>query len=269
VTITTIAESKAITLKLNSASASSIIPVFSSAAFSTGYQILSQNIFIKNLKAYAKIASLDPINLPNFELEDTETDKLYKTLDVEWGSPRKQLNLYISNTDPVDWNLIGSISLLNPSGYPYRMYNLMDLYTDNLAIELGDNGQIGVQIQDVGYGLLTGSDLVTIHGSRLREIVVEDNPAPITGNTPFGQTIGTSSTVVLSANSSRKYALFVNESFSKVYLNFGETASLGQGIPIFPGGGTYELYIKDTPYYGAISAIATADNTTLTGTESV
>jgi hypothetical protein len=52
---------------------------------------------VKNLKAHAKINSLPPIKLPDFQLEDSETDKLYKTLDIEWGSARKQLNLYISD----------------------------------------------------------------------------------------------------------------------------------------------------------------------------
>lgn len=142
------------------------------------HKIISFNCFIKNLKAYASIKSLDEVSLPNFNLDDSATDKLYKTLDVEWKSPRKQIALYIANqsdTTPSgeNWYKVGSLSLLNPSGYPYRVYNLMDLFTDALAIELGDNGKIGIKIEDVGYGLLDSTDAVTIHGSYSEEVFVE------------------------------------------------------------------------------------------------
>jgi hypothetical protein len=123
VTITTFNKAKTIVKSLDSTTGQNIVPIFSNTL--TGNypgSIISVNAFIKNLKAHAKISSLAPIKVPNFHLEDSETDKLYKTLDIEWGSPRKQLNLYISDND-IDWYQIGAISLLNPSGYPYRIYN--------------------------------------------------------------------------------------------------------------------------------------------------
>lgn len=139
-----------------------------------GYTVVSFNTFIKNLKVFTSIESLPEALLPNFTLEDSETDKVYKTLDIEWKSPRKQLNLYISND--ADWLQVGSISMLNPAGYPFRVYNLLDLFTDNLALELGENSRIGVQVQNVGFGLLDAADKVTIHGSYVEEIFV-DSPA--------------------------------------------------------------------------------------------
>lgn len=151
-----------------------IIPIYQNNGltlgheFLPGYEIISYNCFIKNLKAYAAIRSLDAVTPPKFELTDSDTDKLYKTLDVEWKSPRKQLKAYISAGG--DWAEVGAVSLLNPYGYPYRIYTLMDLYTDNLALELGDNSKIGIQMQNVGYGLLEEADSVTIHGSYVEEI---------------------------------------------------------------------------------------------------
>lgn len=143
-----------------------------------GHTIINFNSFVKNLKAFARIASLPEAPLPSFSLEDSQTDKLYKTLDVEWKSARKQLNLYISTGD--DWSQVGSISMLNPYGYPFRIYTLLDLFTDNLALELGENGKIGVQVQDVGYGLLTAQDSVTIHGSYVEEIFASYENKPDT-----------------------------------------------------------------------------------------
>ncbi|WP_009631017.1 hypothetical protein [Synechocystis sp. PCC 7509] len=171
------------------ANSSSIVTIYENTGLTVGdtlianHKIISFNCFIKNLKAFASIHSLAEVALPDFDLDDSATDKLYKTLNVEWGSARKQITLYISNQlntspDGSGWYKVGSLSLLNPSGYPYRIYNLMDLFTDNLAIELGDNGKIGIQIEDVGYGLLDATDTVTIHGSYSEEIFVQ-TPDPI------------------------------------------------------------------------------------------
>ena len=261
-TISTFNKAKTIVKSLDFLTGQNIVPIFSNTL--TGSypgQITSVNAFVKNLKAHAKISSLAPVKLPNFQLEDSETDKLYKTLDVEWGSARKQLSLYISDNQ-TDWYQIGAISLLNPSGYPYRIYNLMDLFTDNLAIELGENGRIGVQIQDVGYGALQTGDIVTVHGSYVQEIAT-DNNAIIQNTADFEELIDIESTVVLTANPSRKYVAITNNGENSIYLNLGATATLGKGIYLNPAG-SFDL---DKPYLGAISAIAQDDISSVSGVE--
>lgn len=160
-----------------------------------GYKIVSFNSFIKNLKIFANVESLAEANLPDIQIEDSSAQKIQKVLDIEWKSPRKQLNLYISNSTRVDidqwgqpmaptniWQQVGSVSLLNPSGYPFRTYNIMDFFTDNLALELGDNSKIGIQVQDVGYGLLTLQDKVTVHGSYTEEFFLKSDDPPININ---------------------------------------------------------------------------------------
>ena len=182
-TISSINQVRTISLPLTANQGSSILEVYATnqlvvgSDFVPGYKIVGFNCFLKNLKAFASLQSLEEAPLPDFQLGDSDTEKLIKTLDVEWKSPRKQLNLYISSSD--NWLLVGSVSMLNPYGYPFRVYNLMDLLTDNLAAELGENSKIGVQIQDVGYGLLTDSDRVTIHGSYTEEFFLE-SPDPQT-----------------------------------------------------------------------------------------
>ena len=164
------------------ASTSNVVTIYESNGltvgneFFSGHTIVSFNAFIKNLKVFASISSLETAPLPDFKVTDSQTQKLVKTLDIEWGSPRKQLNLFIG-TQGSNWLQVGSISLLNPYGYPYRVYNLLDLFTDNLALELGENSKIGVAIQNVGHGLLADQDSVTIHGSYVEEIFVKfDDP---------------------------------------------------------------------------------------------
>jgi len=185
-TVTNISRVQSIALKLPAAD-NSIITVYSNTTLSVNsefmpnYTIVSVSCFIKNLKVFASVSSLSEAPLPDFALDDSATTKLTKTIDVEWKSPRKQLNLYITNVKTPtlnNWLQIGSVSLLNPYGYPFRVYNLMDLFTDNLALELGENGKIGVQVEDVGYNLLTDDDKVTIHGSYVEEIFVQSPDLP-------------------------------------------------------------------------------------------
>lgn len=173
----TINRVKTITLPLSSNDESSIVTIYENSPsrirqeLVPDYEIVSVNTFVKNLKVFAKIESIPEAALPNFELTDSETQKLYKTLDIEWKSPRKQLELFISSDDS-DWYPVGFVSLLNPYGYPYRVYNLMDLFTDNLALELGENSKIGIKAENVGHGFLAPEDKVTIHGSYVEEIVL-------------------------------------------------------------------------------------------------
>lgn len=187
-TIANISRVKSIVVPITASNASKIVTIYQhptditiGSEFLEAGKVISFNCFIKNLKAFAKIASIPEAPLPDIQLEDSSAEKIHKVLDVEWKSARKQMNLFIATSNS-DWQQVGSVSLLNPAGYPFRVYNLMDLFTDNLALELGDNSKIGIAMQEVGYGVLTGQDKVTIHGSYTEEIFVKSNEPPININ---------------------------------------------------------------------------------------
>lgn len=267
--ISTISQVRPIVLHLNSSTTADVIPIFEDEPFIIeNGSVLSENIFIKNLKAHTKISSLAPSPLPDIGIEDSATQATYKALDIEWASPRKQLNLLISAGDN-QWFPIGSISLLNPMGYPYRIHNLMDLYTDNLAIELGLNGRLGVQLQNVGTGLLTGNDEVTIHGSYLKEIIIDDSPQSITHSEDFSVSVQGNDSVVLAANPNRKYVILINNSIHQIYLNLGENSQAGQGIILKPEGGSYEFYTSIIKYKGVITASTYGSVAQITGIEAI
>lgn len=267
--IVTIQEVKPIVLNLNSSSTASVYPIFEYVPFNLeNATVISENIFIKNLKAYAKITSLAPAQLPDISIQDSQIQATYKTLNAEWISERKQLNLLIKAGNS-QWFPVGSISLLNPSGYPYRTHNLMDLYTDNLAIELGKTGLLGVQLQNVGTGLLTGNDEITIHGSYVKEIVIEDSPKAITNSNAFAVSIEGNHCTVLAPNPNRKYVLLVNDSPEDIYLNLGTTSEAGEGILIKSNGGSYELFTSVINYKGIITASTLGLIAQLSGIESI
>jgi hypothetical protein len=54
-------------------------------------------------------------------------------------------------------------------------------------------------------------------------------------------TVGTSSITALESNTSRKYALFINDSDTAIYLEIGGAASLNAGIRLNADGGSYEM----------------------------
>ncbi|AKG21245.1 hypothetical protein [Calothrix sp. 336/3] len=252
--ISTYQRVRQITQKLTSTTAGSLVDLMPSFTpdILPGLTVLSVNNFVKSLRAYARITSLPEITLPNFELTDSETDKLYKSLDVEWTSPRKQLDLLISQGST--WEVIGSVSLLNPSGYPYRSYNLQDLFTDNLAVELGENGKIGVQLKDVGTGLLTGTDTLTIYGSYSQEIIVSANSL-LSECFDDNVSINNTSTLVLPANNNRQYLSLTNIGENPCFLNLGISATIDAGIKLNPDG-NFEMTPSSGLWRGQISAIS-------------
>lgn len=135
------------------------------------FDIVSVNSFIKNFRAKSAIISLDETPLPDIGLTDSPTQKLYKALDTEWGSPRMQLDLLLG--DGMDWANIASLSLLNPNGYPYRSFNLLDLLTDDLALELGTNGKLGVRLINAGFGVFSPGDELSIFVTYVKEVVYQ------------------------------------------------------------------------------------------------
>jgi hypothetical protein len=147
--------------------------------FLPGYKLVSYNVFLKNYRAYASIKSLEEIALPVFELTDSETDKRDKILNTQWQSPRIHLDLLITNNNGNNWHQVGSIALYNPGGYPYQVYALFDLLTDNLIFELGQDSWLGIQVVNVGFGKLTNTDTITIHGSYTEELFLESKEPPI------------------------------------------------------------------------------------------
>ena len=83
-------------------------------------------------------------------------------------------------------------------------------------------------------------------------------------------TVLTTSTAVLSANATRRYALIVNDSDTVIYLSLGGTAVANTGIRLNANGGSYEMSPGlGNVYQGAITAICSATPKTLLVMEGV
>ncbi|MBD1925757.1 hypothetical protein H6F74_05600 [Trichocoleus sp. FACHB-90] len=219
-----------------------------------GLEAITVNTFLKNLKVYSEIRSTAEVPLPEFELTDTDTDRLAKTLIREWKGTRKQLNLHWG-VDDTPWMPIGSVSLINVLNYPFTIHNAMDLLTDNLAAEIGVRSRIGVSISDVGHGLLTDKDKVVIYGSYVTEwVTATARLKPIEFSNPFSHPVTSTSSVLLRPNAERKQFTIKNPDTNPCFLNFGNTAEQGRGI--FLGGkDAYEYNTDNYPYFGTVSVV--------------
>lgn len=82
--------------------------------------------------------------------------------------------------------------------------------------------------------------------------------------------VGTTSTTLLSSNTSRKYALLVNDSDEDVYIKLGATAVLNQGIRINANGGSYELSLGNGNLYtGSVNGICLSGSKKILVTEAL
>jgi|DewCreStandDraft_5_1066085.scaffolds.fasta_scaffold01244_29 hypothetical protein len=69
-----------------------------------------------------------------------------------------------------------------------------------------------------------------------------------------GVDVGTTSTQVLGARADRKYAIFINDSDTPIYLAFAATAQVGAGVRLAENGGFYEI-TWNNPITAAVWAI--------------
>lgn len=77
------------------------------------------------------------------------------------------------------------------------------------------------------------------------------------------------SAVALAANASRRYALFVNDSDTTMYLALGVAAAVNTGIRLNAAGGSFEMSeLAGNLYLGAVSVYC-ADGKSLLVTEGV
>ena len=167
-TIQELAVKQKVTVTLDPNSGSSVVPIFNYVPYSkAGYRLIDEYLEIEDLKATSWIYSLPPVPFPVFELEDSESKQLLTAINLEWKSPRIQLDIMVNIDGTLSWQRISAYSLLNSDPYPYREYSLGNHF-------LGNNSMLGLQIRNVGEGLLQnsvkGQDKVTAFGNLTRHI---------------------------------------------------------------------------------------------------
>ena len=116
------------------------------------------------------------------------------------------------------------------------------------------------RLKDVGISV----DAVTTAVGNIKTSSVITTPLAIEVDIGTGNT----SEAALAANASRVYALFVNNSDTKMYLRLGETSVDNEGIPLAANGGFYEI-IATNLYKGLVNVICASSGKRILVTEGV
>ncbi|MDZ7968751.1 MAG: hypothetical protein RM368_28000 [Nostoc sp. DedSLP03] len=250
----TIKQKIAITLDPNSGA--SVVPIFNYVPYSkTGYRLIDEYLEVENLRATSWIYSLPPVPFPVFELEDSESKQLLTAINLEWKSPRIQLDIVVGIDGTLNWQRIAAYSLLNSDPYPYREYSLG-------SHSLGNNSMLGLQIRAVGHGLLQnsakGQDKVTACANLVRHVIIEkltDTSVKIVNN------ITAIASTIVNSNANRKGITFFNSSNKNVFLDTVKGVSITSHLVKLEPGDYYEA--PSPLYTGAYYGIVESGNTAI------
>lgn len=148
-------------------------------------------------------------------------------------------------------------SFINGGGLGLGLVNLRN----SVGTECGITGnpwvtnihQWGGTNTTLGQKTMTASVPVVIASNQSTITVTLDKPTIAPLHT--APAIATTSTTALAANANRKYALFVNDSDTTIYLFLGTPAVVSQGIRLNARGGSYETMQIHNLYTGIVTAI--------------
>lgn len=250
------------------------------AAYKTRFGItettFNVNGFVDEIYCFAKLKnSLAEAPQINFLATDTKDDRTAKSVAYEWGPDNPRIELCVwtrknpgTSLNPTPWNLVGSVSLMNPSGHPWRRYRLLDLLTDNLGRKLGSNGQIGISLRDVGFGLIkSNEDVITIDGAYSQECVIFTATNPNIMYNNFNWILGTTRANLLETNEQRSAFNISNASLSQtLYIDYSPNVSSTVFTAALTPGQNHQGVAG---YRGVVSVIGSAANTKLLAREAI
>lgn len=263
-----IGENRNILSRLSATTGSAIVTLWQPKLVEASIPSISSNYsgFLNALRMRIAISSVAEQPLPSLEPEDSRAARAAALRDLEWKSPRKEIE-FLMKANGQDWISLFRVSLL--SREPYYAINCLEYLTKNADFLLGVDTWLGCRIRDAGYGLLAQADEVVIWGSVLEQVYV--TPQPVyrrASSRPFSVPVGNISTLLRAANLLRRGATIINSHpTSRLWLAIDAPAQVGSGLVLNPGGSALEVEELEK---GAIYAIFEEELTPypVTGVES-
>jgi hypothetical protein len=136
--------------------------------------------FITTLRLQVYLDSIAEIVFPIPEVGQDEAEISAIMRGVEAAAPKKQIAFFLRSSDSESIK-IGSINLVNRK--PYYTVDLLIYFTDAAAFDVGSDVILSAQFVNAGFGLLDGTDRVSLHGSAVEE---GENTAPSLNINIFG-----------------------------------------------------------------------------------
>lgn len=209
---------------------------------------VSARALVKSLTIRAAIKSLDEIDVPDFEFPGSQADRFIKNRDNTWTKARYQFDL-CKKVEGGEWREEVSLSLQNHKSTPYTSQHLLRHITQGIAMGVGEGTRIGIRFVDVGYGIPSPDDRITVFGEVHEECQVQSSR--LFTCEPRQWNIGGSKTTIDTANTTRKQILLINSGDTNVWVSRSDNAQVGVGLLIAPNG-----TLTVNSYSGVVTAIA-------------
>lgn len=248
-----VGENRNILTRLTATTGSTIVTLWQPKLVEASIPSISSSYsgFLNALRMRIAIKSVAEQPLPSLEPEDSRAARAVALRDLEWKSPRKEIE-FLMKTGTQDWVSLFAVSLLARD--PYYAINALEYMTKNADFLLGVDTRLGCRIRDAGYGLLAQADEVVIWGCVLEQVHV--TPQPVyrrLSSQTFSVAIAKTSTLLRPANLLRQSATIINShQTSRLWLAIDAPAAVGRGIVLNPGGSSWTIEERDK---GAIYAI--------------
>ena len=212
--------------------------------------------YLQSLRLKIACPSLAVADIPNMEPELTRAERIKIIRDLEWLSPRRELEILQRVGTTGEYFALGRISCLNRP--PFYSINLLQFLTDNADYPIGSGTTLAFRAKNAGHGLLAGADELIVYGGGVKESVQAE---PVTGRDPSlgnctSALVQVSTAAILAApdQPGRSYlAVSVQGgSGAQCWLGLGTKPKVGAGILLTGSGSSYEL----NNYYGSVYAIS-------------
>ena len=245
----------AITLDANSGA--TVHPLLTYTPFTlSGYRVITESLLLSNLIAITYIYSLPKVDFPVFELTDSDSQQLLAAINLEWKNARIQLDILLQTGTGNPFQRIVSYSLTNPDPYPYKQFTI-----DNQLLSATD--MLGLQIRNVGYGLLqnsvNGNDVVTVYADLTSTITIEKT---VDDASVIGNNITTTPATIVNGNVNRRGLTIFNNSNQTIYIDTVNTVSTTSYSVALKAGKYFEAPapIYTGAYYAVVAIASTAIN---------
>ena len=128
--------------------------------------------FITSLRLQVAISSIAAVQFPVPEIGQSEAELNAVLAGIKVAAPKKRLVLSMRSSDS-DAVIVGSLDLFNR--LPYYTVDILVYFTDASSFDVASDCILSARIAGAGFGLLSGSDRVSLHGSVVEE---GENTAP-------------------------------------------------------------------------------------------
>lgn len=207
--------------------------------------------YLQSLRLKIACPSLAAADIPNLEPELTRAERIKIVRDLEWLSPRREIEI-LQRVGTGEYLVLGRVSCLNRP--PFYSINLLQFLTDNADYPIGAGTALAFRVKNSGHGLLSGADELIVFGGGVIE-----PPATAAGSDPSlgnctSSLVQVSNTAIIVAPEQlgRNYLAISLQTGTSAWLGLGTKPKVGSGILVTGIGSSYEL----NNYYGTVYAIS-------------